>query len=76
MAAQEAADDMGNGKNVVLSLVLTLFLGPFGMLYSTITGALVMLVLYLALGIPTLGWALAGLHPIAMIWAAWAASKN
>ncbi len=67
---------MGNGKNVVLSLVLTFFLGPFGMLYSTITGALVMLVLYLALGIPTLGWALAGLHPIAMIWGAWAASKN
>ncbi len=76
MTALEAADAMGKGNNVVLSLVLTFFLGPFGMLYSTITGALVMLVLYLALGIPTLGWALAGLHPIAMIWGAWAASKN
>ncbi len=45
------------------------------MLYSTVVGAIVMLVLYLALGIPTLGWALAGLHPIAMIWGAWAAHK-
>jgi hypothetical protein len=67
---------MGNGKSVVLSLVLTFFFGPFGMLYSTLTGALVMLILYVALGIPTLGWALAGLHPIAMIWGAIAADRN
>ena len=67
---------MAKEKSVVLSLVLTFFLGPFGMLYSTITGAIVMLILYLALGIPTLGWALIGLHPIAMIWGAWAAAKN
>ena len=66
---------MAKRKSVVLSLVLTLFFGPFGMLYSTVVGALVMLVLYLALGIPTLGWALAGLHPIAMIWGAWAADR-
>jgi hypothetical protein len=66
---------MPQRKSVVLSLVLTFFFGPFGMLYSTVTGALVMLVLYVALGVPTLGWALAGLHPIAMIWGAWAADK-
>ena len=60
-------------KSVLLSLVLTFFLGPFGMFYSTVTGAIVMLVLYLAIGIPTLGWGLAVLHPIAMIWGAWAA---
>jgi hypothetical protein len=67
---------MAKEKSVVLSLVLTFFLGPFGMLYSTITGAIVMLILYLALGIPTLGWALIGLHPIAMIWGAWAAANK
>ncbi len=66
---------MAKRKSVVVSLVLTFFFGPFGMLYSTLTGAIIMLVLYLALGIPTLGWALAGLHPIAMIWGAWAADK-
>jgi hypothetical protein len=66
---------MANRKSVVVSLVLTLFFGPFGMLYSTVVGAVVMLVLYIALGIPTLGWALVGLHPVAMIWGAWAADR-
>ena len=66
---------MPNRKSVLLSLVLTFFLGPFGMLYSTVIGAVVMLILYVGLGIPTLGWALAGLHPIAMIWGAIAADR-
>ncbi len=66
---------MTNRKSVVLSLVLTFFLGPFGMLYSTIPGAIVMLILYVGLGIVTLGWAIAVLHPIAMIWGAWAADR-
>ena len=66
---------MAQRKSVLLSLVLTFFFGPFGMMYSTVVGGLVMLVLYVALGIPTLGWALAGLHPIAMIWGAIAADR-
>ena len=66
---------MASRKSVVLSLVLTFFFGPFGMLYSTVVGAIVMMVLYVALGIPTLGWAIAGLHPIAMIWGAVAADR-
>jgi hypothetical protein len=66
---------MEKRKSIGLSLVLTLFLGPFGMLYSTVPGAIIMLVLYVALGIPTLGWAIAGLHPIAMIWGAVAADR-
>jgi hypothetical protein len=69
------AQRMAQRKSVILALVLTLFLGPFGMLYSTIPGAIVMLVLYLALGIPTLGWAIVGLHPIAIIWGVWAAHR-
>lgn len=66
---------MPNRKSVVLSLVLTFFLGPFGMLYSTVPGALIMLVLYIGLGIVTFGWAIAALHPIAMIWGAVAADR-
>ena len=67
---------MAQRKSVLLSLVLTFFFGPFGMLYSTVLGAVVMLVLYLAIGIPTLGWGLAVLHPIAMIWGAVAANNS
>ena len=66
---------MEKRKSVVLSLVLTFFFGPFGMLYSTVPGALIMLVLYVGLGIVTLGWALAVLHPVAMIWGAIAADR-
>ncbi len=67
---------MPQQKSVLLSLVLTFFFGPLGMLYSTVIGAIVMLVLYLAIGIPTLGWGLTVLHPIAMIWGAVAASRS
>ena len=63
------------GKSVVLSLILTFFFGPFGMLYSTVVGGLVMLVLYVVVGVLTLGWGLIALHPIAMIWGAVAADR-
>jgi len=59
-------------KSIILSLVLTFFFGPLGMLYSTVIGALIMLVAYVVIGILTLGWGIAVLHPIAMIWGAWA----
>lgn len=58
------------GKSVGVSLVLTFFFGPLGMLYSTVTGAIVMFVLYLVIGILTLGLGLIILHPAAMIWGA------
>jgi hypothetical protein len=35
-----------------------------------------MLVLYIVLGILTVGWALVALHPIAMIWGAIAADRT
>ncbi len=59
-------------KSMILSLVLTFFFGPLGMLYSTVIGALIMLVAYVVIGILTLGWGIAVLHPIAMAWGAWA----
>jgi hypothetical protein len=66
---------MANRKSVAISLLLTFFLGPFGMLYSTASGAVIMLVRYVVLGIVTVGWAIAVLHPIAMIWGAIAADR-
>jgi hypothetical protein len=60
-------------KSVALSLVLTFFLGPLGMLYSTIWGALVMIVVAITLFIVTLGHAGFLIWPISMIWGAWAA---
>ncbi len=66
---------MPQRKSTILALVLTIFFGPFGMLYSTIPGAIIMAILYVAIGIPTLGWGLAVLHPIAVVWGVWAAHR-
>ena len=60
-------------KSVLLSLILTFFLGPLGMLYSTIWGAIVMIVLSVPAFIITLGHAAFLIWPISMIWGAWAA---
>ncbi len=58
------------GKSVGASLVLTFLFGPLGMFYSTVMGAVIMLVLYIVVGLLTLGLGLIILHPIAMIWGA------
>jgi hypothetical protein len=63
------------GKSVVASILLTFFFGPLGMFYSTVLGAVIMLVLYLVIGIVTLGFGLIILHPIAIIWGAVAVSS-
>jgi hypothetical protein len=63
------------GKSVVVSILLTFFFGPLGMFYSTVLGAVIMLVLYVLIGIVTLGLGLIVLHPIAIIWGAIAVSN-
>ncbi|ULH15014.1 hypothetical protein MF271_13750 [Deinococcus sp. KNUC1210] len=65
---------VGN-KSVILALILTFFFGPLGMLYSTILGGIIMLVVVLVIGIPTAGIGLFFLWPIQMIWAGVAASN-
>ena len=66
---------MAQRKSTILALVLCIFLGPIGMLYSTIPGAIVMAVLYVVVGILTAGIGIAVLHPIAVIWGVWAAHR-
>ncbi|MRJ09216.1 hypothetical protein EDL99_10140 [Ornithobacterium rhinotracheale] len=60
-------------KSVGLSLLLTFFFGPLGMLYSTIWGAIIMLIISGIVGIITLGMGLPFIWPICMIWGALAA---
>jgi uncharacterized membrane protein len=67
---------MAERKSTILALILCLFFGPFGMLYSTIIGAAVMAVLYIVVGILTAGIGIAVLHPIAVIWGTWAAYRS
>lgn len=66
---------MADRKSVLLALVLTVFLGPIGMLYSTVIGAIVMAILYIVVGILTAGIGIAFLHPISIIWGVWSAYR-
>ncbi len=62
-------------KSVVLALILTFFFGPFGMLYSTIAGGLIMLVLAGLVGFFTAGFGLFFVWPVQMLWAGISASN-
>lgn len=63
-------------KSVGLAFLLTLLFGPLGMLYSTVAGALIMLVVSAVLGFLTLGLSLFVTHPICIIWGCVAASRS
>lgn len=62
-------------KNVGVSLILTFLFGSLGMFYSTIIGAIIMLVIEGIVGFATLGFGLLVTHPICMIWGALAAKS-
>lgn len=63
-------------KSVGIALLLTFFFGPLGMLYSTVPGSLVMLVVTMVLAFFTLGLSLFLTWPICMIWGAVAVSSH
>lgn len=63
-------------KNIGIAIILTVFFGPLGMLYSTITGAIVMMILSVLIAIVTLGFGLLITWPICIIWAGIAASNH
>ena len=62
-------------KSMGVSIILTVLLGPLGMLYSTIWGGIIMGVLSLVVGLSTLGLGLIITWPICIIWAAVATSS-
>ena len=69
-------------KSLLAAFLLTLFLGPLGMLYSTIAGGLIMLVVYLVilgLSVVTLGMASLLFLPawiVCIVWAMIAAKSR
>ena len=62
-------------KSVATALILTFFFGPLGMFYSTVSGAIIMLIASIMLAAFTLGFSLFITWPICMIWGAVAASQ-
>lgn len=63
-------------KSVGISILLTFLFGPLGMFYSTVVGAIIMMILSLIIGIFTLGIGLVFTWPICIIWSAIAASSH
>lgn len=62
-------------KSTGISLLLTFLFGSVGMLYSTITGAIIMFVIEAVVAFFTLGFGLLITHPICMVWGAIAVKK-
>ena len=62
-------------KNVGLGVILAVLFGPLGLLYSTVKGGLIMMLVNLLVGIFTFGFGLFFSWPICGIWA-YVASKK
>ncbi|NHZ85451.1 MAG: hypothetical protein GWP19_06180 [Planctomycetia bacterium] len=74
--SNQISNKPAGSKSVGASLILTFLFGPLGMFYSTVPGAIVMLILYTIVGIVTALMGIIFLHPITMIWGAVAVSNH
>ena len=75
MTLNQTVVNAGEVKSIPAAVVLALFFGPLGMIYSTLTGAAVMFVVSLVVVIPTLGVGLLFTLPICAAWA-WIATDD
>lgn len=57
-------------KSMGITILLTILFGPLGMFYSTVTGAIVMIIVSGLVGVFTLGLGLIVTWPVCIIWAA------
>ncbi|CAC9459094.1 hypothetical protein [uncultured Gammaproteobacteria bacterium] len=56
-------------KSFIVAILLAIFLGPIGLFYATVVGALVMLVITVIIGFVTFGFGLFIPYVICIIWA-------
>lgn len=75
-AGQKIVVVQGAGKSTMVAVILAFLFGPLGMMYSTVSGGVIMLIISLIVGIFTLGFGLLFTWPICIIWAALAADKQ
>lgn len=77
MAVQQTTViQVGSQKSVAGAVLLALFFGPLGMIYSTVVGALIMFAISLFVAVATLGLGLIITVPICAIWAGIAANNH
>jgi hypothetical protein len=63
-------------KNMGIGIILALLFGPLGLLYSSVTGAIVMFVVSVPVAIFTAGLGLLLANPVCAIWAAVAVNTH
>ena len=63
-------------KSVGISVLLTVLFGPLGMLYSTVGGAIVMILVNLVVGFLTAGLGLLLTWPICVVWGVMAVNAH
>ena len=63
-------------KNAALAFLLALFFGPLGLLYATVNGGLVMLVINVLFFFPTAGLIILLTRPIEAVWAVMAVNES
>ena len=59
---------MANQKSVLAAFLLTFFFGPLGLLYASIMGGIIMIVISAIVAFFTLGFGLIITFPICIIW--------
>lgn len=62
-------------KSMGVAIILTFLFGPLGMFYSTVSGAFILLVIALVVGVITGGIGLLLIWPVSIIWGATATSS-
>ena len=67
---------VSHAKSLVLAIILALFFGPLGLLYSTVKGGVIMFFVNIVVGVLTIGVGLFITWPIGVIWAAMATNAH
>lgn len=65
-----------SNKSVGVALLLTFLFGPLGLLYASVSGGIIMLIISVFVAIFTLGFGVLITWPICMIWAAVAVNNQ
>ena len=66
---QQTVVSFGNQKSVLVAFLLAFFFGPLGLLYSSITGGVILMIIGIPIGILTLGFGLIFIWIASVIWA-------
>lgn len=74
--SNDAARIIVQSKSMAVGILLALFFGPLGLFYSTVPGALIMLVLSVVVAFFTLGLGLLIIPLLSVLWAAIAISSH